>query len=480
MQQFTKDDFYQQSLQTYIQHFGTNQEANGLSIFSQELASAALPSTTSINSSALTPLINSTDSSSAIWSSSKLEDKCVLSKRVILVHCDNGPALESAIAQLSIYTTIATARQFNFDLHVFYAVAWYDFRTIKEDLDKLKVLYLQLVQNPLSYFQYSSITDPAQWAVISTSHFFKFIQDGYDIFYVSFDLSQVNGSTFLQDLIGQVSMFCSLYLFEPLQGTLNVYKCRFHDIRKSFLIRRLNRFEVGTSVITVSGTLVELYEKACQCPILSLTGQPVNLSSPDTSINIDRQEWSRYQNLKHRRLASMPFRTYSIPEQNVVDISRIQSGQDKRTTLLIRNIPNRVNFRDLKDALDVVIKGEYDFLCKYNTFFSASMMDILTQDFELQADLRFDFENHCNVGYAFISFPNVEAIIKFYGEFQGRKWTKFNSEKICQLAYAKIQGKDCLIQKFQRSRVMQQNPDYRPHIYYTEGSLKGQEQMFPT
>jgi len=97
----------------------------------------------------------------------------------------------------------------------------------------------------------------------------------------------------------------------------------------------------------------------------------------------------------------------------------------------------------------------------------------------LQADLRFDFENHCNVGYAFISFPKAESIVKFYKEFQGKKWTKFNSEKICQLAYAKIQGKDNLIQKFQRSRVMQQNPDYRPHLYYTDGSLKGQEQIFP-
>lgn len=65
----------------------------------------------------------------------------------------------------------------------------------------------------------------------------------------------------------------------------------------------------------------------------------------------------------------MPFRTYSIPEQNVVDISRIESGLDKRNTLLIRNIPNRVDFQDLKGTLDAVIKGEYEFLCKYSVKF---------------------------------------------------------------------------------------------------------------
>lgn len=365
MQNFTNDVFYKQGLQTCIQHFDSNKESNGISITPQ----AVPPTDVSSFSPTLTPATTPVDTGSIIWSNSSTGEKSILSKRVILVHCDNGPALESAIAQLSICTTIATSKQFNFDLHVFYAVAWYDFRTIDDDLTKLKQLYLQMVQNPLSYIQYAPIRDPTQWAVISTSHFFKFIEDGYDIFYVSFNLSQVHGATFLQDLISQISLFCSLYLFEPLQGTLNVYKCRFHDIRKSFLIRRLNHFEVGTSVITVSGTLVELYENANKCPILSQTGQQINLSSPETSINIDRQEWSRYQNLKHRRLASMPFRTYSIPEQNVVDISRIESGLDKRNTLLIRNIPNRVDFQDLKGTLDAVIKGEYEFLCKYSVKF---------------------------------------------------------------------------------------------------------------
>lgn len=94
-------------------------------------------------------------------------------------------------------------------------------------------------------------------------------------------------------------------------------------------------------------------------------------------------------------------------------------------------------------------------------------------------DLRIDFENHCNVGYAFVSFKNPLNIIPFYEKRHEKKWKKFNSEKVCQLAYAKVQGMSNLLQKFKDSKVMSNNPDYRPRIYHTEGTFKGQEMPFP-
>lgn len=97
----------------------------------------------------------------------------------------------------------------------------------------------------------------------------------------------------------------------------------------------------------------------------------------------------------------------------------------------------------------------------------------------INTDLRIDFENHCNVGYAFISFADPKNIIPFYKARHGKKWSKFTSEKVCQLAYAKVQGIESLIQKFRRSKVMESNPDYRPRVYYTDGELRGQELGFP-
>ena len=53
----------------------------------------------------------------------------------------------------------------------------------------------------------------------------------------------------------------------------------------------------------------------------------------------------------------------------------------------------------------------------------------------------------------------------FYNEFHNKKWEKFNSEKICKIRYAKIQGKKALEQHFENSKVMNQ-PDekLKPYI----------------
>lgn len=55
-----------------------------------------------------------------------------------------------------------------------------------------------------------------------------------------------------------------------------------------------------------------------------------------------------------------------LPKNNVVDIDRIALGLDTRTTLMLRNIPNKVDQQMLKDYVDVTNKNTYDFLCMYN------------------------------------------------------------------------------------------------------------------
>jgi hypothetical protein len=48
------------------------------------------------------------------------------------------------------------------------------------------------------------------------------------------------------------------------------------------------------------------------------------------------------------------------------------------------------------------------------------------------------------------------VIIPFFHEFNAKRWERFNSEKICALAYARIQGLQELVQHFQNSSVINQ------------------------
>ncbi|KAK4487137.1 hypothetical protein RD792_006452 [Penstemon davidsonii] len=129
-----------------------------------------------------------------------------------------------------------------------------------------------------------------------------------------------------------------------------------------------------------------------------------------------------------------------------LDLEKIVNGEDNRTTLMIKNIPNKYTSKMLLTAIDETHKGTYDFLY-----------------------LPIDFKNKCNVGYAFINMVSPLHIVTFYKAFNGKKWEKFNSEKVASLAYGRIQGKTALISHFQNSSLMNEDKRCRPILFQSQG-----------
>ncbi|KAL2642446.1 hypothetical protein R1flu_010033 [Riccia fluitans] len=130
------------------------------------------------------------------------------------------------------------------------------------------------------------------------------------------------------------------------------------------------------------------------------------------------------------------------------------AGSDSRTTLMIKNIPNKYTSKMLLAAIDEHHRGTYDFIY-----------------------LPIDFKNKCNVGYAFINMIAPSRIVPFYQAFNGKKWEKFNSEKVASLAYARIQGKAALVAHFQNSSLMNEDKRCRPILFHSEGPHVG-DQVF--
>jgi RNA recognition motif 2 len=64
--------------------------------------------------------------------------------------------------------------------------------------------------------------------------------------------------------------------------------------------------------------------------------------------------------------------------------------------------------------------------------------------------------------------------------FNGKKWEKFNSEKVASLAYARIQGKTALIAHFQNSSLMNEDKRCRPILFHSEGPNAGDQVLFLT
>ena len=51
----------------------------------------------------------------------------------------------------------------------------------------------------------------------------------------------------------------------------------------------------------------------------------------------------------------------------------------------------------------------------------------------------------------------------------GRKWERFNSEKVASLAYARIQGTTALVSHFQNSSLMNEDGWCQPILFDREG-----------
>lgn len=145
-------------------------------------------------------------------------------------------------------------------------------------------------------------------------------------------------------------------------------------------------------------------------------------------------------------------------DSTTINLQAIDAGIETRTTVMVRNIPNKLEFDDFKRFVDQTSQGTYEFLY-----------------------LRFDFCNRCNVGYAFISFAKPEHVKAFVQSRTGMKWSQYNynSEKVIEIRFARIQGCENLIQKFRNSPVMHQESAFRPKLYYASGDLIGKEKPFP-
>lgn len=139
-----------------------------------------------------------------------------------------------------------------------------------------------------------------------------------------------------------------------------------------------------------------------------------------------------------------------------LSIERVATGADKRTTLMIRNIPNKYTQQMLLTEINQRHRGNYDFFY-----------------------LPIDFKNKCNMGYAFINFMDAESIIPFYKEFDSQKWTNFNSEKVCAISYARLQGKQAMITRFQNSSLLEKHESYRPLVFVSSGVNRGRPETFP-
>lgn len=142
----------------------------------------------------------------------------------------------------------------------------------------------------------------------------------------------------------------------------------------------------------------------------------------------------------------------------MMDLELVEIGQETRTSLMVRNIPNKYTQQMLLSEFEANGHGP-------------GVIDFFY--------LPIDFKNRCNRGYAFINFVDYNDIIAFHRRYYGKHWRTFNSDKICDITYARIQGKDAMLKRFENSALMEKDDEYKPLVFASEGPTKGTRLPFP-
>ncbi|XP_004310163.1 PREDICTED: protein terminal ear1-like [Fragaria vesca subsp. vesca] len=136
----------------------------------------------------------------------------------------------------------------------------------------------------------------------------------------------------------------------------------------------------------------------------------------------------------------------------------VESRSDPRTTLMIKNIPNKYSQKLLLSMLDnhcihcndqILRDGDED-------------QPLSSYDFIY---LPIDFNNKCNVGYGFVNMTSPEATWRLYKAFHHQNWEVFNSRKICEVTYARVQGLEALKEHFKNSKFPSEMDHYLPVVF---------------
>eukprot|EP01018_Ginkgo_biloba_P034808 Gb_21853 [translate_table: standard] len=154
----------------------------------------------------------------------------------------------------------------------------------------------------------------------------------------------------------------------------------------------------------------------------------------------------------------------SIPQFVFNEAEAESNCTQARTTVMIKNIPNKYRRgNSMPSYSQQMLLAMLDQHC-------VSCNERITDSNEPHSAFDFvylpiDFKNKCNLGYAFVNFTTAKATWKLYKSFHMQPWEAFNSRKICEVTYARVQGRSALEDHFRNSKFACDTDEYMPLVF---------------
>ena len=191
--------------------------------------------------------------------------------------------------------------------------------------------------------------------------------------------------------------------------------------------------EFPESVVTTS-TRISL-ASSLPSPSSDIPGQVLQL--PDTFMRPTTQD-------RHTRDTPEPFDEAEDPLACRHPGCQSTPAVPPPTTIMLRNLPNKFDAVSILRLIDAQgFSGTYDF-----------------------AYIPIDFRNRCNVGYGFINFRSHAIAEKFGRAIRGFQFPAVNSQKVCDVCWANVQGLEQNVEHYRNSPIIEK---YRPFLFDEKG-----------
>ena len=112
-----------------------------------------------------------------------------------------------------------------------------------------------------------------------------------------------------------------------------------------------------------------------------------------------------------------------------ISLEKIENGEDKRTSVMIKNLPSSITKEHFKTILGDVGNINYVYL-------------------------PFDKKKNKYLGFAFVNVVNSKTLIQIHNKLYGKKLDNYQMKKNIEICYSKVQGKNELIQMFSKNKMM--------------------------
>ena len=124
-----------------------------------------------------------------------------------------------------------------------------------------------------------------------------------------------------------------------------------------------------------------------------------------------------------------------------------------RTTLMMKNLPNKYQAADVMKLINSVgLEGSFDFLY-----------------------VPLDFRNSANLGYAFINMVEPKDTQRLYDAFAGKRWDEKGSKKVCEIRWARLQGRERLVDHFKEAKFPSQERRFLPLVWRRRKTVSGRD-----